>query len=385
MAEIKINASEIREAFQKITSSTDQERAVSVNFLNSITATDQAGLDLLISGIKMPDIDIKISSALALGRLAAQTSPAIESLQELLEDQESNTDVRLSAATALAQMNSPKGTEALACSLRKLSQTPDRGASFWSFALRTYASVGALGLPHLDLFEDLKNSFITYKMDRGSANIKIGRIELSRAIEKDFYRFVSRGHLQSPPFGAFLTEECRIPDSSESSLKLGEYKLQFDERVTFGVNKWGHDSSVSEAFTRVVILKPINESKKPLVIACHDEMTHNFFLVDAQDIAKQISKHLDAKISDFKWATYSSPTKDNTNFEGSLRIIDHKSPAMILNSLDSEFKLGSCYKEILTYLRTVPNPPTGFYQFTIEARETLARKNNRILSQGNYF
>jgi hypothetical protein len=384
MNNLNANGPEIRAAFENISNSSLQQKTEGILFLKSITATDQTGIDLLVSGVRIPNIDIQINSALALGRITSQSPSAIQALQTLLEDRGLNSLARHSAAAALVEMCSPEATEAMVSSIRKISQEPEEHSSFLPSILKTFASVGSLGLPHLALFEGLKTTFNQSKATDGMANINIARIELSRAIERNFRHFINRSQYQSPHFGAYLNDNCELPAINEYSESLGEFKLQFDERACFSINSWARGPLLIESDTRVVFLQPINHTRKPLVIICHDEMSHNFLLVDVQDVVKQISNHLGTKVLDFDWATYSSPTKDNSNYEGSLRITDYKSPAMILNSIESEFKIGTSYRDITTYLRTAPNPPSGFYDFSVDSAKALANRRNRIISQGNH-
>lgn len=375
MAAQRTEANQIRDAFNQImTEQGASSRSKAVNFLNSINSVEPEGVDALISGAKMPDIDIKLSSALTLGRVGFDSPEVLAVLQEVLEEDQNNPYIRHAAACALAQLGSPESAAALTSSIKKLGLKNEDDRIFWSLALQEFACLGGLGLPHLGIFDDLRKDFELAGIKEGSSLILSARREFSRSLEGDFRRFVAKYNYQSQTLDDFVDDSGYLIEVPEFIPGLDSHTLVFDERVTFDINSWSRGPITLKADVRLVVLNSNSLLKRPTVIISRDELTQMSLFMDADDIAQYFVKRLNKHLDDFHWVAHSSPGRDNSRLNGTINSIRFDPNILISNTVDTEESFGKSLGPIMAYLRNNLNPPQGFYDFVVAFRQNLARR-----------
>jgi len=370
----KTEADEIRDAFNKILADPEAYRAQAVNFLNSIKDVEEAGVDVLISGVRMPDIDIKISSALTLGRLGVDSAEALSALRCLLEDSNNNSFVRGSAASALARLGTPGAAEILSNAIKTMGLKNEDDRTFWELSLIEFASMGGLGLPHIKIFDDLRKDFNLCEIKGGDSIILSARREFSRALEGDYRRFVAKTLYQSPRLDHFVDDSNNLIEVPEFIKSLAHHVLVFDERVSFRVSFWNRGPIQLNADVRLVVLNSLSEMRKPTVIISRDEMSEMSLFMDGDDIARSFVAKLNRSLDDFEWAVHSSPGRDNGRLDGTMNSVKFNPTATILNTNETEAYFGDGLAEVKEYLRNHPNPPAEFYNYVVAFRQDLARR-----------
>jgi len=371
----KTAADEIRNAFAKIMSEPSSSRALAVEFLNSIQSVEKDGVDVLISGIKMPDIDIKLSSALTLGRVGFDSKEVLQALREVLEDDLNNSYVRSGAASALAQIGTPEAAQTLASSIRHIGLKNEDDRTFWALSLQEFASVGGLGLPHIKIFDDIRKDLDLSSVKDSTGVILSARREFSRALEGDFRRFVAKTLYQSPPLDHFIDASSNLIEVPEFISSLEYHTLVFDERVSFNIKTWNRGPVNLKADVRLIVLNPHSLLRKPTVIISRDEMTDMSLFMDSDDIAKFFATSLNRAVEDFNWAIHSSPGRDNGRLDGTLNSVIFDPTTTVINTVETELAFGKAYGPIKDYIRNNPNPPEHFYKFVVEFRQDLARRS----------